>query len=198
MTCYYCDAEAVQECPRCGALYCDEHGGALCQRCQDPASALPSYRVFRGSLVALLIGTLFALWMLIRPPASLDADGPLPESLAGAVPTETATAVLGGEPTPPADGETPPPEGTAGASPTAGATAEGTATPEPTQTPEATPEPPTEIQHTVSAGETLFSIAALYLPSGSDPTTFADQIAATNGITDPASLAVGQVLTIPQ
>ena len=198
MTCYYCDAEAVQECPRCGALYCDEHGGALCQRCQDPASALPSYRVFRGSLVALLIGTLFALWMLIRPPASLDADGPLPDSLAGAVPTETATAVLGGEPTPSADGETPPPDGNAEASPTAQATAEGTATPEPTQTPEATPEPPTQIQHTVSAGETLLSIAALYLPSGSDPTTFADQIAATNGITDPASLAVGQVLTIPQ
>ena len=202
MTCYYCDAEAVQECPRCGALYCDEHGGALCQRCQDPASALPSYRVFRGSLVALLIGTLFALWMLIRPPASLDADGPLPGGLAGAAPTETATAVLEGEPSPPPEGETPPPEGTAEASPTVEGTAEGTAegtgTPEPTQTPEATPETPQPIQHTVAPGETLISIASLYLPPGADPAAFVDQIAAANGITDPAALGVGQVLTIPQ
>lgn len=198
MTCYYCDAEAVQECPRCGALYCDEHGGALCQRCQDPASALPSYRVFRGSLVALLVGTLFALWMLIRPPDSLDADGPLSDSLAGAVPTQTATAAQG-EPTPtPPDAGTPPAEGTAESTPEPEGTAEGTATPEPTDTPEPTPEPPQQIEHTVSPGETLISIASLYLPPGGDPTTFADQIAAANGIADPTSLAVGQVLTIPQ
>ena len=194
MTCYYCDAEAVQECPRCGALYCDEHGGALCQRCQDPASALPSYQVFRGSLVALLIGTLFALWMLIRPPASLDADGPSQSPLAGAVPTATATATVEGEPTAAPEGETPPPGGEG----TPEATPESTGTPEATQTPEGTPEPPSEIEHTVAVGETLFSIAALYLPPETDPTTFVDQIAAANGITDLGSIAVGQVLRIPQ
>jgi LysM repeat protein len=199
VTCYYCDADAVQECPRCGALYCDEHGGALCERCQDPASALPSYRVFRGSLVALLVGTLFALWLLIRPPDSLDADGPLPGALAGAVPTVTATALIEGQPTPLADGETPPPtEGTPGGEGTPEGTPAATDTPTATETPEPTPEPPQEIQHTVTTGETLISIAALYLPPGTDAAAFVDQIAAANGITDPTSLAVGQVLTIPQ
>ena len=50
--CFQCDQEAQQECPRCGALYCDDHGDALCERCMDPALALPSYRVYRGSLLA--------------------------------------------------------------------------------------------------------------------------------------------------
>ncbi len=198
MTCYYCDSEAVQECARCGALYCDEHGGALCERCQDPASALPSYRVFRGSLVALLVGTLFALWMLISPPDTLDADGPLPGGLAGALPTETAAGPDTAS-TPPSGDETPA-DGTPEATGTAEATGEATATPTPeaNETPEPTPEAPQPIEHTVSSGETLTSIATLYLPPGSDPATFADQIAAANGITDPTSLAVGQVLTIPQ
>ena len=48
-------------------LYCDDHGDALCERCMDPASALPSYRVYRGSLIALLIGSIFAVWLLVRP-----------------------------------------------------------------------------------------------------------------------------------
>lgn len=181
--CYYCDAEAVQECPRCGALYCDSHGEALCVRCQDPALALPSYRVYRGSLAALLVGTLLAVWLLLTPQSSTDADGPA--SLSGLIGTPTASA------TPSATTVA------AGPTPTSTATASATATATATATPtEAATSG--DIEYTVGPGETLFSIAEQYAPPGVEVLTFVDQIVAYNGIVDPSTIAVGQVVRIPQ
>ena len=83
MTCYVCGKEATRRCPRCAKPYCDEHGDELCAACQDPASAIPSGTVFRGSLLALLVASVLALWLLIQPPG-------LPGGEAG----EEAVAVL--------------------------------------------------------------------------------------------------------
>jgi LysM repeat protein len=68
MRCYSCSNDATQECRRCGRLYCDEHGDELCAECLKPAGALPSFLLYRGSLLALLLGTAFALWLLLKPP----------------------------------------------------------------------------------------------------------------------------------
>lgn len=91
------------------------------------------------------------------------------------------------------------------AEPTEEATAEPTeemtpeATPEPTEeaTPEATEEPIGEAtpsagpgEYTVQVGDTLFSIAQMHGVS-------VDALARANGITNPAFIHVGQVLTIP-
>ncbi|MGE3961579.1 MAG: LysM peptidoglycan-binding domain-containing protein [Dehalococcoidia bacterium] len=182
MRCFQCDEDATQECPRCGALYCDDHGDALCARCTDPALALPSYRVYRGSLLALLIGSIVAVWLLVLPPASADQDGP-PDSISGLVNTPTATATA-----------------TPSVTTTPEATAAATGTAEPTETPTPTPTATPEAQETtyiVQGGDTLFLIADQFAPPGVDPTEFANSIAAANGITDPSSLQVGQELIIP-
>ena len=211
MECFRCDQQAVQECPRCGALYCDDHGEALCERCSDPALALPSYRVYRGSLVALLAGTVFAVWLLVRPPATTDADGPLPAPLAGVIATPAATVT--------GDGDQPPQgaEATATpatpATPAATATAEATATPatpatpaatataEATAAPAASPPPSGGAiamrEHTVSDGDTLFSIAERYLPPDKDVLTFVEEIAAFNDVSDADSIVLGQVIRVP-
>lgn len=149
----------------------------------DPALALPSYQVYRGSLLALLVGSIVAVWLLVLPPASADQDGP-PDSIAGLVATRTAT---------------PTPEATTGVGE---ATAEATpdAQPEETNTPEPTPTeepPPEEETYVVQGGDTMLLIAEQFAPPGVDPTVFADSIAAANGITDPSALQVGQELTIP-
>jgi LysM repeat protein len=68
MRCYSCSNDATRECRRCGRLYCDEHGDELCAECLKPAGALPSFLLYRGSLLALLLGTAFALWLLLKPP----------------------------------------------------------------------------------------------------------------------------------
>ncbi len=68
MECFLCERDATRECERCGALYCDDCGNTLCERCADPDLALPSHRLYRGALLALAAGSLFALWLLIRPP----------------------------------------------------------------------------------------------------------------------------------
>ena len=179
MHCYACDREAVKECPRCGALYCDEHGDALCARCMDPTLALPSYRVYRGSLVALLAGTAFAVWLLVRPPSTTDADSPVAGPLTAVAATATETA-------------TPTPTVTATATPIATATA--TATPQATEPP--APESAT-LQHTVVEGDSLFSIAELYVPADTDVLTFAEEIAALNELTDVNSIFIGQALEVP-
>jgi nucleoid-associated protein YgaU len=151
----------------------------------DPALAMPSPRVYRGSLLALLIGSLFAGWLLVLPPVGADKDQP-PASISG--------IISGAVPT---------------ATPTADPTITTTATPKPTSTPAATSTPelitePTAtaasvevITYTVRSGDTMFAIAALHLPVGKDLDQFADEIAAVNGIEDLAQIQSGQVLDIP-
>ena len=75
MKCYSCTNDAVQECRRCGRLYCEEHGGELCAECLKPAGALPSFLLYRGSLLALLLGTAVALFLLLKPPEQASQSG---------------------------------------------------------------------------------------------------------------------------
>ena len=147
----------------------------------DPALALPSYRVYRGSLVTLLVGSVVAVWLLVLPPAGADQDGP-PGSIAGLVNTPTPMA--------------PTPEPTE--VPIETATPEPTPTPEPTETPVPTPDPTPEQQtYVVQAGDTMFGIAEQFAPPGADVTTFAQRIAEANGITNPSNIAIGDELVIP-
>ncbi len=166
-------------------LYCDDHGDAFCERCQDPALALPSYRIYLGSLLALLGGTVFAVWLLIRPPATTDADSPLPAALSGVIATATATTSLSASPVTPVVTATPQP------------TATPTATPEPTAEPTASPANPSFREHTIRDGDTLFSIALEYLPRGTDVLDFVETLVAVNELGDANSIVLGAVLQIP-
>lgn len=198
MQCYACDGQATRECARCGALYCDNHGDTLCGRCMDPASAVPSYRVFRGSLAALLIGSIVAVWLLVLPPARADQDGP-PSSIANLVQTGTPRPAA----TPQATAA--PAESTPAASPTPSATPTPAApparTPSPAATvaptPAATAPPGQATTYTVQPGDTLLAIAQRFTPSGGNMQDTADAIARANNITDPRLIQVGQRLTIP-
>ena len=83
MDCYACDQESTQRCSRCGNPYCRGHGDDLCADCLDPVSAAPSSAVFRASLLGLLIASVLALWLLVRPPSlpgesSESSQAPLP------------------------------------------------------------------------------------------------------------------------
>jgi len=159
----------------------------------DPALALPSYRVYRGSLAALLIGSIFAIWLLVLPQAGADHDAP-PSSLAGVLPTRAA-----GASTPAATVTATPQPGDATTIPSttpAGATATPSATVTPTPTPTAAPDEP--VDYSVQAGDSLYAIAERFLPSGRDLDQFMSEIQNLNGITDPGSLEVGEVIKIPQ
>lgn len=182
MECYACSQEATLECPRCGALYCDDHGDALCERCSDPALALPSYRVYRGSLLALLVGSVFAVWLLIQPLGGSDLDAP-PPALAGALAPAPAT---------------PAPTVTPDRTPVPATPTVAVETPTPTPTPEPTPVAEAAVtEHVIAPGETMFAIAERYVVAGTDITAFVEAIASENGIVDVGLIAVGDVLRIP-
>jgi len=174
MDCYLCDNEASQRCPRCGNPYCGDHGEDLCADCLNPVNAAPSGAFFRASLLALLLGSVLALWLLVRPPG-------LPGDSSGVVIPEASP-----QPTTPAASPTP-------ATPVADATAEPTPTAAatPTAVPTPTAEPPAPIEYTVVDGDTWYGIAEAY---GVD----AESLAAFNGLTLDDFLQPGQVLTIPQ
>jgi len=170
MNCYACANEATNECKRCGRFYCDAHGDALCAECLKPASALPSFALYRGSLLALLVGTAFALWLLVRPPGGSDESSPavvLPQREEA-----TATATV----------EAP------------------TSTPSrPTKpTPTSTPTPSTR-EYVVQEGDSLYSIAESMKPPDVELTDFIAEIARLNDLGDPdtAVLHPGQTLVIP-
>lgn len=66
--CAFCTRYADHSCTRCGRAYCDAHGNELCQACLEPAGALPSRGLFRGSLVALGITAVAGVFILFVSP----------------------------------------------------------------------------------------------------------------------------------
>ena len=187
MECFRCDQDAAFECARCGELYCEVHGDSLCERCQDPTLALPSYRVYRGSLLALLIGSVFAVWLLVRPSGGSDLDAV--ERANSVLPPATATATV----TPDPDDQT------AGAVPTATSTPRATPTATVAATATPTPEPEQEfIEYTVVAGDTLSSIAARFLPPDEGLEAFGQRIAELNELPDLGIVRLGETLQIPR
>lgn len=161
----------------------------------DPNSALPSYRVYRGSLMALLIGSVFAVWLLVRPGGEADQPGP-PAALAAVLPTQTPalatqparTAVPGASVTP-----SPAPAATGTAAPGASATPARTPTPAATAAPTAAPSNRT---YTVKTGDTLYGIADQN--RGTVPLAdYFERILTLNGLRESSLLAVGDVIRLP-
>jgi len=174
MECYACSNEATRQCRRCARVYCELHGGDLCAECLSPASALPSFNLYRGSLLALLIGTAIALWLIVRPPGSGDGREVV-------LTQATPTAIVQGE------DRTPTRE-------------PALRTPAPT-TPTEQPAEPTPTAglrtYVVQDGDTLFGIAERFAPPGVEPFTYAEQIAAASGISIDKPLGVGSTLILP-
>jgi LysM repeat protein len=166
--CHYCDRPAEAECPTCGRLYCSEHGEDVCLRCLAPEAAAPTALAYRGAVLSLVVGSLVALFLVIRPPAS-EGDGDVPRTLATPTPSFLATAT----PTSPSD-ETP---------------TRATSTAPATTTVSATPTTAGGTTHTVAEGDTLSGIAEQY------GTTVDAIIAANPDVTE--NLQIGAVLRIP-
>lgn len=176
--CHYCTRVAEAECPTCGRFYCGEHGEDVCLRCLAPESATPSVAIFRGSVVALGIASLVAVFLLVRPPES-KGSGDTARIIATASPVVTVTATPTRTVTQSANSSA-----TAAATPSSVA---GGTTPAPsvTGTPAAA-----DKTYTVRAGDTLSGIAA---QSG---TTVDALLAANPGVTA-ETLQIGAVLKLP-
>ena len=100
--CHYCEESAQAECATCGRLYCHEHGDDVCLRCMAPESAAPGAFAYRGSLVALGLASLVAVFLIANPPqdsATGDEPGPAvtdtptPDTLATPTPADTGDEV---------------------------------------------------------------------------------------------------------
>jgi hypothetical protein len=181
LTCFACEREPTRQCPRCGRPYCEEHGDELCAICLQPASGVPSFSLYRGSLLALLIGAALAVWLLVQP-TSGEGDG----ALRPTVLTPTSAAAVA-----PTQGTDAQPSGTPSAATTPGAT--GTARPAGTGTP-TTPAAGAG-QYTVQSGDTLSGICASQRPA-LNSVTCVEQLRSRNSLTSDA-LSVGQRLTLP-
>ena len=112
MECFYCGSPAPVRCLRCRRAICPDHGDGLCVRCEDPAFAVPSPRLFRGVILTSLVAAVLGLWIVLKPSGasepSLPPASPQP-SVAAARPT-----------TAPSPGPQPSPTATTGPSPAAG------------------------------------------------------------------------------
>lgn len=175
-TCHYCDRPAIEECATCGRLYCHEHGEDVCLRCMSPEAATPSAMVFRGSIVALLVASLAAIFLVVRPPESKSTS-----SQVRTISTPTQQSNPTATPTPPGAGASR--TATAGASGTAGATAVASGTPAASATTGAK-------TYTVQAGDTISSIATA---NGTDTAT----LLGLNPDVQPETLQPGTVLKLP-
>ncbi len=179
LTCFACEQEPTQQCPRCGRPYCDDHGEDVCDACLNPASGLPSFTLYRGSLLALLVGTALAVWLLIQPPGG---EGNAPQ--AGTIITPTSQVQVQ---------TTPPPGGTQ--------TANGTPGANPTRAPGGTSTPTSSGStgtYTVVANDNLSSICQRVKPASMSVPDCVDEIVALNSLSDAGNISAGQTLKIPQ
>ena len=170
--CYACDNQATYQCRRCARVYCQLHGGELCAECMSPASSLPSFNLYRGSLLALLVGTAVALWLIVRPPGSGSGGVIISQVTPTSIVSQGTRTPAAGSPT----------------IATPGTPATGT----PAST--ATPEPRT---YEVQDGDTLIGIATQFAPAGVDPFAYAQQIASANGIGVDQLINPGETLILP-
>ncbi|MBE2222799.1 MAG: LysM peptidoglycan-binding domain-containing protein [Anaerolineae bacterium] len=141
-------------------------------------------------IIPIIIILLFVLAGCVRPvPEPDQPEGtatPVPQPTTSDIPTQVPSS-----PTPPTDGAypggdvAPTPEGGVPTDPNAGGGSSEVVVTEPTAV---SPTLPTN--HTVQAGETLYSISNTYGVSQ-------EEIAAANNITTSSLLTVGQVLVIP-
>lgn len=175
-TCHYCDRLAEAECATCGRLYCPEHGADVCLRCLAPDSAAPSAMAYRGSLVALGLASMVAVFLVIRPPetaSTVDEPRPVVTNTPAFDATATQTPAGGG-------GEVSPTSRPSTTIATPTATTQPTAEPSPEST-----------TYTVQPGETLSEIA-------NDHGVSVEAILEANPeIGDPTSIQGGQVIIIP-
>lgn len=196
MNCFSCEQPATNACKRCAKTYCEDHGNATyCADCLRPASALPSFNLYRGALLVMLVGTAVAVFLLVRPPGS--TSGSPPVEVAGAGPT--ATSASGGAPT-----QAPITTPTVAATSAADETPSGDETPGADETPatDSTPGPdPTESpfrEYVVQEGDSLYGIAQLTVPVGDDLDAYARAIASLNGWTlETAELVPGEAILLP-
>lgn len=181
--CHYCNRPAEAECPTCGRLYCAEHGDDVCLRCMSPESATPSALVYRGSVLTLVIASLVALFLVLRPPERATDNG-----VVRVVPTNTAAVSATATPTPPV---TRTPAATTTAAATPGASPSPSASPSPAGSPTASATPAAGPRtYVVRSGDTLSSIAA-------EHGTTVEAIVALNPGLEPNTLQVGAEIRLP-
>src|SRR6185503_9730522 len=200
MTCFACEREPTRQCPRCGRPYCDEHGEDVCDACLNPGSGVPSFTLYRGSLLALLIGTAVAVWLIVQPSGgetsgnqALRPQLVTPTAVARAIGATPGTppALTGAQPTSPATGSATP---GAGAATTPGAPT-GTpraGTPGPSTTPGGTPAAGTTPApaagtgtYTVVSGDTLSSICNQVKPASMSVSECVDRVVTLNRLSSP-------------
>ncbi len=202
MNCYSCDQPAVNACKRCAKPYCEDHGNATyCAACLQPSSALPSFNLYRGALLVMLIGTAVAVFLLVRPPGETKGAPPVVVGKTTATPSGGTQQPTAAPKTPQstvdATSPTPDPSGTPGGDETPAGTP-GT-TPNPEQTPGATATESLFGTHVIESGDTLFDIATANLPPGDDPVSFAKAIAVLNELDyDAPILTIGATLLLPK
>jgi hypothetical protein len=193
MNCFSCDAPAVNACKRCSKTYCAEHGSdTYCADCLQPASAMPSFNLYRGALLVMLIGTAVAIFLLIRPPGETDSAPPVVVGRS----TPTVTPVGGAEATQPAAAS-----GTPGTPPQSdGTAAAATSTPggQATASPTVDPDEVAFREYVVVEGDTLFGIAEQTIGPDDDIVLYVEAIANLNGWTvDTAELVPGDTILLP-
>lgn len=160
---------------------------------------MPSFNLYRGALLAMLVGTALAVFLIVRPPGESGDAAPVVVNNARATPTAAGSADDATVPaetpgasetagTPPQDA-TPPVTATAGS----GTAAAGSPTPAVTAT-----ESPFN-EYTVQSGDTLYDIATANLSPGDDLDAFARAIAALNNIDfDNPVLPIGETILLPK
>ena len=183
LTCFACEREPTQQCPRCGRPYCDEHGEELCDACLEPASGVPSFTLYRGSLLALLVGTALAVYLLIQPSSGDEGSGFQP-----VVVTPTTTAAANQTP---AAGQTPSGTTTPGAATSPTATRTGTPV-------SGTPPPSGTKEYTVVSGDTLSAICERQKPASMTVPDCVERVVALNSLANANDISVGQKLLVPQ
>ena len=65
MICSFCNQEAISDCASCNKSFCSDCGDVVCKECSNPKIKNTEILLYKGSLISLLVGSVFFIWFVI-------------------------------------------------------------------------------------------------------------------------------------
>ena len=65
MICSFCNQEARNNCASCNRSFCSDCGDVICKECSSPKINNNEILLYKGSLISLLVGSVFFIWFVI-------------------------------------------------------------------------------------------------------------------------------------
>ena len=184
MLCPLCNNVASIECSLCGKLFCNNCCDVLCKNCSKPEIKDDEVFIYKGSLVLLLIASVFFTWFIFDNQKLLNDHNKIEQNIiidsTNEIKKDSSKVIT-----------LPPPVTVSIPIPSLEENNKSS------KEEEAEKKEPKYQIYTVEEGDSLYAIAMQYIVLGEDIDEYLTKVAELNNIINPNDIQIGQKIRIP-